>query len=634
MKIQTKAAIMMTSVGISILLFITIIYTNLNKRNLLDERLYTIESISIEIAQHLNSLLEANVAISRTLSTAPILRSALMESNAEYASLSIGERDRKIDELNKIWVGTEDISNPFFQEFLVNPPVEYLKFQQYILPGLYGEIFLTNKYGVMIAATGKLTTLAHAHKYWWLASYNKGKGKVFLDDRGFDKSVEGYVLGIVVPIKSNDEIIGILKCNINISGLIGSVIDDFGLQTTGKIKIARTKGLIVAEKGFPYLSHSLADNLIQYLQTDKALDYFVTENGKKELVSFTPVPITIGSSDVGFGGSKDSIGHLQGNLGEGWNIIITIAEDQVLKEVTDYNTTLIKVGIVFIILTSVFALFLGKWVTKPIVTLSNAAGRIGKGDLSTRISINSNDEIEQLATAFNNMTENLENTLTSRNNLTKEVVLRKEAEQGIKRQLEEKEIILKEVNHRIKNNLASISSLLSLQAGSITHPEALAALQDAIGRVNSMYVLYENLLISDNYQFTSVKDYLENLIENLISIFPPDLNLKVEKNIDDFDLDPKKLIPVGIIVNELLTNTMKYAFEGRDSGHIQVTVTAIENQATLIIQDNGRGLPEGFDMKEQTGFGIMLVSMLSEQLNAELSMESLDGVRSTLKFQI
>lgn len=215
-----------------------------------------------------------------------------------------------------------------------------------------------------------------------------------------------------------------------------------------------------------------------------------------------------------------------------------------------------------------------------------------------------------------------------------DITERKKAEHEIKHQLEEKEIILKEVNHRIKNNFASISSLLSMQADSISHPEALSALQDAIGRVNSMYVLYENLLLSDNYEFTSVKVYLENLIDSIISIFPPDLNIKVEKNIDDFDLDPQRLIPVGIIVNELLTNTMKYAFEGRGSGIIQCTITENDKQVTLIIQDNGKGLPEGFDINEQTGFGLMLVNMLSEQLLAVLTVESHDGVRSTLEFSI
>jgi len=238
---------------------------------------------------------------------------------------------------------------------------------------------------------------------------------------------------------------------------------------------------------------------------------------------------------------------------------------------------------------------------------------------------------EQLENRVNDRTAELSD---ANKKLKTEISDRKKAEHEIEYQLKEKEIILKEVNHRIKNNFASISSLLSMQADSITHPEALAALQDAIGRVNSMYVLYENLLLSEDYQFTSAKDYLENLIDGIISIFPPDLNLKVEKNINDFDLDPKRLIPVGIIVNELLTNTMKYAFEGRDSGDIQITVTAIDKKVTLIIQDNGRGLPEGFDINEQTSFGLMLVTMLSEQLHAVLTVESIDGVRSTLEFQI
>ncbi|MDA3940330.1 MAG: PAS domain-containing protein, partial [Spirochaetia bacterium] len=196
--------------------------------------------------------------------------------------------------------------------------------------------------------------------------------------------------------------------------------------------------------------------------------------------------------------------------------------------------------------------------------------------------------------------------------ISRDITKRKQAEQAIKQQLLEKEIILKESHHRIKNNFTSIGSLLSLQANSSDNPEVKSALNIAIGRVKGMTALYENLLLNDNYQTTSVKEYLNNLIDDIINLLSNMQNLTVEKQVDDIQLDSKKLFATGLIVNELLTNVMKYAFKGRDSGLIKSTLTEDAGEITLTIQDNGNGLPEGFDIDKQKGFGLMLIRMLSE----------------------
>jgi PAS domain S-box-containing protein len=211
---------------------------------------------------------------------------------------------------------------------------------------------------------------------------------------------------------------------------------------------------------------------------------------------------------------------------------------------------------------------------------------------------------------------------------------RKNMEDKIKFQLEEKEIILKETHHRIKNNFATIISLLSLQSNSLTNPEAISALNNAIGRVNSMQVLYEKLMLTHNYQTTSIKLYLNDLIDDLIEFFPKEIDLKVERQIDDFQTDSKQLFPIGIIVNELLTNIMKYAFKGRDSGFIEITLKEYEGEITLIMQDNGRGLPEGFDIEDQKGFGLMLIKMLTQQLDGSFTIDNHKGTRSVIKFPI
>ena len=144
--------------------------------------------------------------------------------------------------------------------------------------------------------------------------------------------------------------------------------------------------------------------------------------------------------------------------------------------------------------------------------------------------------------------------------IARDITDRKQAEALIKKQLLEKEIILKESHHRIKNNFTTIGSLLSLQANSSDNPEVQSSLNTAIGRVKGLSVLYEKLLLSDNFQTTSVKEYLNNLVDDIINLLSNKQNLTIKKQVDAVQLNSKQLFPIGLIVNELLTNIIKYAF--------------------------------------------------------------------------
>ncbi len=211
---------------------------------------------------------------------------------------------------------------------------------------------------------------------------------------------------------------------------------------------------------------------------------------------------------------------------------------------------------------------------------------------------------------------------------------RKLIQDEILNQLSEKQIILKEAHHRIKNNISSISSLLSLQAETIDNWEAKAALQDAIGRVRSMQILYEKLLIADDCMDTSLKHYLEDLVDDVIDVFPDRINIKVEKQICDCRLNSRQIFPLGIIVNEIITNILKYAFTDRESGVIRIKAKKEDKNIILEIQDNGNGLPEDFDIDKQDGFGLMLIRILCQQLDGYYQIENSAGVRSILKFKI
>ncbi|NOS55196.1 MAG: PAS domain S-box protein [Cyclobacteriaceae bacterium] len=210
----------------------------------------------------------------------------------------------------------------------------------------------------------------------------------------------------------------------------------------------------------------------------------------------------------------------------------------------------------------------------------------------------------------------------------------KRSEERLQILLQEKNVLLKEVYHRIKNNTATIEGLLALQIKATTHPAVVVALQDSISRVKSVRVLYDKLLVSEDGGEVSIKEYIENLSHSIMALFPFENQIKVEIDIDDLLIPSKKLFSLGLIVNELITNVMKYAFVSRDSGIIKISLIKSGTTAILAIQDNGVGLPSGFTMEGSKGFGIMLVKMLSEQIHATFKLASENGTRAELTFYL
>lgn len=222
--------------------------------------------------------------------------------------------------------------------------------------------------------------------------------------------------------------------------------------------------------------------------------------------------------------------------------------------------------------------------------------------------------------------------ITGMVNSINDITAQKRYEQEIEKLLQEKETLLKEVHHRIKNNMIMIQSLLSLQAYSAKNPESATTLENARDRLHSMMILYDKLYRSADFTRMSVKDYLPALLDEIVSNFPQRGYLTLKKEVDDFVLDVSTLSTIGIIVNELFTNTMKHAFGEHQTGEINISVTRLGNIAKITVQDNGRGLPPDFDLETNAGFGLKLVSLLANQLNGELQIEQGQGSIFILTF--
>ncbi len=208
-----------------------------------------------------------------------------------------------------------------------------------------------------------------------------------------------------------------------------------------------------------------------------------------------------------------------------------------------------------------------------------------------------------------------------------------QAGEEIRRQLSEKEYLLKAVHHRIKNNIASIKALLTLRLQSINSKEARDVIKDTVSQIDCMLILYQTLLNSNSFESISVREFSESLISSIISLFPQAGGIQVEKDIDDFTIGTSLIFPLGVVIEELLTNTLKYAFSGLDTGcKIEYRLKHKDNHVLLQVTDNGRGLPEGFSIEKSGGFGLMIVEMLVRQLGGKFTLREDRGIRAKLSF--
>lgn len=369
MKLKYKITLSILLVSLSILYMVSYVYSSLSYAHTIEhEKVNLLENV-MDSTHHIEAKLLDKLANALTMSSAPIVYKELENSNQEYNKLSDEQRKEHIDNLNITWMSTDSIEDSFIQSYLNNKLALFLKQQQKVLPNVYGEIFITNRYGAMIASTGRLTTLKHKQKYWWKESFAEGKGKVFFDDRGFDTSVNGYVVGIVVPIKQDDKIIGILKVNINILNTLKSLIDEHEMREHGSLKIVRTKGLIVYESGEIPLSTKISKSMIEELQEKKTQTIELSDNTHK-LVAHVPFSLNYYGEDLAFGGKPTTSGSIKGNEGEHWHSVIEYDKELALSGIKDTNELIIYIGLLVSFLAAVIAYIIGDRISKPIEALA------------------------------------------------------------------------------------------------------------------------------------------------------------------------------------------------------------------------------------------------------------------------
>ncbi len=209
----------------------------------------------------------------------------------------------------------------------------------------------------------------------------------------------------------------------------------------------------------------------------------------------------------------------------------------------------------------------------------------------------------------------------------RDVTDRKRAEQALKESIRQKEILMKELQHRVKNSLAVVSGLLGLGMETLTDEASKAVLADTRARIRSIAALYEQLSGTADAAHVDLGRYIGRLAESLFEVYAPKTgNVRLRTELEEVALDTKRAVPLGLILNELIMNAIKYAYPAGATGEIRVRLGGPAGRIALRVEDDGPGLPEGFDPGTSGGMGWSLIRMLAEELDARVSVDGGRGV--------
>ena len=298
------------------------------------------------------------------------------------------------------------------------------------------------------------------------------------------------------------------------------------------------------------------------------------------------------------------------------------------------------------LLSIAILIFLMQIITRPLKILQQTTQEFSKGNFKVRAKEGANDEIGQLTILFNRMADeiaavfdqevtNTQTQLRLNQELNQQIEEREKIEKQLNISLREKETLLKEIHHRVKNNLFVVSNLLDFQADYFDDERLTQALEDSRNRIYSMAIIHQQLYRSTNLHEINFSSYLEELIENLVDSYNSGTNqVKFHLKLEPIFLNVETANPCGLIVNELISNVFKHAFpDGRLSQQVWLGLhQKSSGEIILSMKDNGVGFPEGVDFRQVNSLGMELINTLTQQLEGKIEMKRRKGTLFTLRF--
>jgi PAS domain S-box-containing protein len=218
--------------------------------------------------------------------------------------------------------------------------------------------------------------------------------------------------------------------------------------------------------------------------------------------------------------------------------------------------------------------------------------------------------------------------------IARDITERKKMERKLQISLEEKEMLLKEIHHRVKNNLMIISSLLNLQSRYIKDKKVLDVFKDSQNRARSMALIHDKLYQSSHLKRIDIGDYIQTLTSDLFRTYAIDSGrIELDFDLEDVMVDINTMIPLGLIVNELLSNCLKHAFPDDREGNITIGFHHKDHKYQLTVSDDGIGFPQDLDFKNTESLGLRLVNILADQIDGEIKLKKDKGTQFTIEFQ-
>jgi two-component sensor histidine kinase len=280
----------------------------------------------------------------------------------------------------------------------------------------------------------------------------------------------------------------------------------------------------------------------------------------------------------------------------------------------------------------------GKWLSFTAAPIRDSKGRI-IGAIETLEDITERKRAEEAMRTFG---EDLDRRVIERTSdlsdvnlkLMMEIVVRLNAEKQLTKTVGEKEVLLREVHHRVKNNLQIIISLLSLQSRYITDETTLFAFRESQNRIKAMALVHEKLYQSTDISRINLDDYIRFLGNNLFQLFGMNgKGITLTMDVRDIFLAIDTAIPIGLMINELISNSLKYAFPGGREGEISLAIQREDHTLTILFKDNGVGIPQDFDWRNAKSLGLRLVIGLVEQLQGTIELDRSAGTVFTIVVQ-
>lgn len=305
--------------------------------------------------------------------------------------------------------------------------------------------------------------------------------------------------------------------------------------------------------------------------------------------------------------------YLKARFGSGiWHVYML----HPLSEVYSLPAQLVRTITVFLVIAFLIFVFLAlrfsRRMVAPIEYLIGATKKLTEGEYGRTVTVETGDELEVLANDFNEMSESLAKTIRR------------------------KEVLLKEVHHRVKNNLQIIISLLSLQSNQVESEQELGALEESENRIQAMALLHDKLYSSDDVAQVRAKDYVQDLVQYLRTSYSGQNEaVSFHFQIDEeLELEIDRTIPCGLIINELVANALEHAFgESVENPEVRVLFKRLDGKYQLSVQDNGRGMDEDFDPREAGSLGFKIIqSLVCRQLRGEFTYSVENGTKITIEF--